>query len=208
MPVLVHMQKYIQKRAPKPAPSKKGDDEMGDNEDVLVVGENLTKASVGERPRAPSPSVPLAPGDDEDGVVQVPLPPPRDFRRAVLSNPGLYVTDEPFNRITITNEDKLVYHKWPVAPKEILQKACSMVEGKFDVFAFGDGVPTPHFVNYASHVYTVIDGPHIPPQALVGRKSRWHFPSYMPFDDSSPHLSLHTYTTFFKQLLLMASAPR
>ena len=89
MPVLVNMQKHMQKRAPKPAPSKKGDGKMGDNEDVLVVGENNTKASVGERPRAPSPSVPGAMGGDEGGVVEVVVPPPRDFGRAMLSNPGL-----------------------------------------------------------------------------------------------------------------------
>ena len=83
-----------------------------------------------------------------------------------------------------------------------------MVEGKVDAFATGDGVPTPHLANYASHVYSIIDGPHIPPQALVGRKGLWHFLSYMPFDDSSPHLSLHTYTNFLKQLLLMATKAR
>uniref|UniRef100_A0A7S4C883 Uncharacterized protein n=1 Tax=Eutreptiella gymnastica TaxID=73025 RepID=A0A7S4C883_9EUGL len=30
----------------------------------------------------------------------------------------------------------------------------------------------------------------------------------MPFEDSSPHVSLHTYTTFFKQVLLMATKAR
>ena len=42
----------------------------------------------------------------------------------------------------------------------------------------------------------------------MGRKSLWHFPSYKPFDDSSPHVSVHTYTNFFKQVLLMATKAR
>ena len=175
---------------------------------MRIVGEQNSTGSTNARPNEPRQGVPEATEDGDDGVTQVPLLPPRDFRKAVLSNLGRYITDEPFNRIAITNKDKLVYDKWPVAPKEILQKACAMVQGKLDVLAFGDGVPTPHFSNFATHVYTVIDGPHVPPQALIGCKSLWHFPSYMPFEDSSPHLSLHTYSNFFKQVLLMATKAR
>ena len=78
----------------------------------------------------------------------------------MLTTLSLYVTDEPFNRITITDDQRLVYDKWLAAPKEILHKACSMVKGKFDIFAFGDGLPTPiyrhthlclHYPRQASH---------------------------------------------------------
>ena len=91
------------------------------------------------------------------------------------------------------------------ARKEILQKARFMVEVNFDIFAFGDSLPSPHLANHASHVYAVIDRPHIPPPALVVRRSLWHFPSYMLFDDFSLNLSLHTYTSILKQVLLMAT---
>ena len=55
---------------------------MGDNQERLVVGEKNTKASAEERRKAPTPSVPLAPGDDGDRVIQVPLPQPQGFLKS------------------------------------------------------------------------------------------------------------------------------
>ena len=60
----------------------------------------------------------------------------RDFRQATRSNPDVYVTDEPFNKITLTQGDKLVYNKRPVLPVLVLQHVCQKIQEKFDFSRF------------------------------------------------------------------------
>ena len=57
-------------------------------------------------------------------MVIVPCPPPRDFQRALLSDTRPYVIEEPFTRITITNENKLSKINGPSCPRRYC-KTCA-----------------------------------------------------------------------------------